>query len=131
MPPEIGTVSYSPAPPGLGGSNSMGAAPEARFSVQGTSVLEGMSRQTIDEIVGSGEELMLHAAELIQSFLSQAGFKSTVSVDQSAGAYVLKVQSSVSGELIRQIPSAEVLQVMRFLRNNTALEAGLLLNRQA
>jgi flagellar protein FlaG len=57
-------------------------------------------------------EMDLHqAAALIDQFLRNAGRELSFSVDDSTGIVVVSVRDPHSGELIRQMPSAEALRI--------------------
>ena len=57
-------------------------------------------------------EMDLHqAAALIDQFLRNAGRELSFSVDDSTGIVVVSVRDPRSGELIRQMPSAEALRI--------------------
>ncbi len=53
------------------------------------------------------------AVEQIQGYLRDSGKNLSVSFDDSADRYVTRVVSSDTGEVVRTIPSEEVLEVAR------------------
>lgn len=72
--------------------------------------------------------IMEGAAALITDFLAASGRKVSAGVDQVSGAMVVRVVNPESGELIRQIPSEEILGVLRYF-NTTA--KGVLVSQSA
>ncbi len=67
------------------------------------------------------------AVEQIQGYLRDSGKDLSVSFDDSAGRYVTKVVSSYTGEVVRTIPSEEVLEVARAINE----KLGGLINQRA
>ena len=67
------------------------------------------------------------AVEQIQGYLRDSGKNLSVSFDDSADRYVTKVVSSDTGEVIRSIPSEEVLEVARVINE----KLGGLINQRA
>ncbi len=53
------------------------------------------------------------AVEQIQNYLRESGKKLSVAFDDSADRYVTKVVNSDTGEVVRSIPSEEVLELAR------------------
>jgi flagellar protein FlaG len=51
------------------------------------------------------------AAEFIDRFLREAGRELSFSVDEVTGHTVVSVRDPATGQLIRQVPSAEVLRI--------------------
>ncbi len=67
------------------------------------------------------------AVEQIQGYLRDSGKNLSVSFDDSADRYVTRVVSSVTGEVVRTIPSEEVLEVARAINE----KLGGLINQRA
>ena len=67
------------------------------------------------------------AVEQIQGYLRNSGKNLSVSFDDSADRYVTKVVSSDTGEVVRTIPSEEVLEVARAINE----KLGGLVNQRA
>jgi flagellar protein FlaG len=67
------------------------------------------------------------AVEQIQGYLRDSGKNLSVSFDDSADRYVTKVVSSDTGEVVRTIPSEEVLAVARAINE----QLGGLVNQRA
>ena len=53
------------------------------------------------------------------------------SVDKSTGKFIVRVMDAETGELIRQIPAEEVLQVSASLGHNSKRQTGILLQGEA
>lgn len=67
------------------------------------------------------------AVEQIQGYLRESGKNLSVSFDDSADRYVTKVVNSDTGEVVRTIPSEEVLEVARAINE----KLGGLINQRA
>ncbi len=67
------------------------------------------------------------AIEQIQGYLRDSGKNLSVSFDDSADRYVTRVVSSYTGEVVRTIPSEEVLEVARAINE----KLGGLINERA
>jgi len=67
------------------------------------------------------------AVEQIQGYLKDSGKNLSVTFDESADRYVTKVVSSDTGEVVRTIPSEEVLEVARAINE----QLGGLINQRA
>ena len=67
------------------------------------------------------------AIEQIQGYLRDSGKNLSVSFDDSADRYVTRVVSSDTGEVVRTIPSEEVLEVARAINE----KLGGLINQRA
>lgn len=65
------------------------------------------------------------AAEQIQGFLSASGRNLNVYVDDVTGYYVARIVNPETGELVRQLPSDEMLRIAR----NIDAMRGLLVNQ--
>jgi len=70
---------------------------------------------------------LIKAIEQIQGYLKDSGKNLSVSFDDSADRYVTKVVSSDTGEVVRTIPSEEVLEVARAINE----KLGGLINQRA
>ncbi len=67
------------------------------------------------------------AVEQIQGYLKDSGKNLSVTFDDSADRYVTRVVSSDTGEVVRTIPSEEVLEVARAINE----KLGGLINQRA
>jgi flagellar protein FlaG len=72
-------------------------------------------------------DVLSKAVEQIQGYLRDSGKNLSVSFDDSADRYVTKVVNSDTGEVLRTIPSEEVLEVARAINE----KLGGLLNQRA
>lgn len=67
-------------------------------------------------------EVVAKAAEQLQSFVQSMGRNLSFSVDETSGYNVVRVVNPDTGELIRQLPSEELLKISRdFQRLNNVL----------
>ena len=67
-------------------------------------------------------EVVAKAAADLQTFVQSMGRNLSFSVDETTGYHVVRVVNPNTGELVRQLPSEELLKVARdFQRLNNAL----------
>lgn len=67
-------------------------------------------------------ETVAKAAEQIQQFVQSMGRNLNFSIDETSGYHVVRVINPDTGELVRQLPSEELLKISRdFQRLNNAL----------
>jgi flagellar protein FlaG len=67
-------------------------------------------------------EVVAKAAEQLQSFVQSMGRNLSFSVDETSGYNIVRVVNPDTGELIRQLPSEELLKISRdFQRLNNVL----------
>lgn len=68
------------------------------------------------------KEVVAKAAADLQNFVQSMGRNLNFSVDETTGYHVVRVVNPNTGELVRQLPSEELLKVARdFQRLNNAL----------
>lgn len=60
------------------------------------------------------------AARLLQEFLQESGQDMKFMVDKVTGKTIVRIYNRASGELVRQIPSEEVVRIAELLRRETA-----------
>lgn len=90
-----------------------------------------LGQSKVADLLGPGAEVrasMSGAAKLFSAYVAASGRNLSVSVDESAGAVVIKVVDSDSGDLIRQIPSEEILSLLRYFNEQGQ---GALLSQKA
>ncbi len=63
------------------------------------------------------------AARQLQEFLRQNGHNMEFSVDQATGVTIVRIYNSASGELVRQIPSEEIVRIAALLRADGARDS--------
>ena len=106
---------------------SVGTPPQA---LQTKSDAEVVSKVAAAEIKPSGvneasrptREVVAKAAADLQEFVKSMGRNLNISVDETTGYHVVRVVNPDTGELIRQLPSEELLKVARdFQRLNNVL----------
>jgi len=109
----------------------LNSAPQIQVSPQASrSDAEIVAKVAATEIKASGvneasqptREVVAKAAAQLQEFVSSMGRNLSFSVDQSTGYNVVRVVNPDTGELIRQLPSEELLKISRdFQRLNNVL----------
>jgi flagellar protein FlaG len=55
------------------------------------------------------------AARLLQEYLQQSGHDMKFAVDKATGMTIVRIYNSASGELVRQIPSEEIVRIAELL----------------
>jgi flagellar protein FlaG len=65
------------------------------------------------------------AAQLLQEFVQQSGRDVKFSVDGGSDRMVVRIFNRATGELVRQVPSEEVLRVAALLREDMADGSGI------
>jgi flagellar protein FlaG len=76
----------------------------------------------INEAAQPTREVVAKAAAQLQEFVSSMGRNLNFSIDETTGYNVVKVVNPDTGELIRQLPSEELLKISRdFQRLNNVL----------
>jgi len=63
------------------------------------------------------------AARLLQEYLQQNGHEMKFMVDKATGMTIVRIYNSASGELVRQVPSEEIVRIAALLRQETARSA--------
>ena len=76
----------------------------------------------INEVSQPTREAVAKAAADLQEFVQSMGRNLNFSVDETTGYHVVKVVNPSTGELVRQLPSEELLKIARdFQRLNNVL----------
>lgn len=77
---------------------------------------------SIDATSQPTRDVVAKAAADLQSFVQSMGRNLSFSVDETTGYHVVRVVNPNTGELVRQLPSEELLKISRdFQRLNNAL----------
>ena len=112
---------------------SSAAMPEARYvpqakpSVSDAEIVAKVAStvikpSSIDQTSQPTREVVAKAAADLQNFVQSMGRNLSFSVDETTGYHVVRVVNPNTGELVRQLPSEELLKVARdFQRLNNAL----------
>ena len=79
-----------------------------------------MQSQTVPATTGVNAAVRAAAAQ-IDSYLKSVGRELEFRVDEDTGMTVVTVRETASGDVIRQIPNEEVLQLARSLKPGSAL----------
>ena len=106
----------SASKPGLEESQTQDRRTVSRVNSESGSVTQEVNLSDLEKIVAQVQESLKPVESRIQ-----------LSVDQDLNRVVVKVVDSDSGELIRQLPPEDVLQVQRFLNE----QSGLILEEEA
>lgn len=76
----------------------------------------------VDQTSAPTRDVIAKAAEELQQFVQSMGRNLNFSIDETTGYHVVRVVNPDTGELIRQLPSEELLKVSReFARLNNVL----------
>jgi flagellar protein FlaG len=76
----------------------------------------------VDATSQPSREVVAKAAADIQQFVQSMGRNLSFSVDEASGYHVVRVVNPNTGELVRQLPSEELLKIARdFQRLNNVL----------
>lgn len=89
---------------------SVGLAPEATKAA----TIE-YKPSTVDQTSLPARIAVEKAAQAIQDFVQSTGRNLNFSVDPSSGYHVIRVTNSETGELVRQMPSPELLKISQNL----------------
>ena len=77
---------------------------------------------SVNETSAPTREVVAKAAQQIQSFVQSMGRNLNFSVDSTTGYHVVRVTNPDTGEMIRQLPSEELLRIAQsFAQINSAL----------
>jgi flagellar protein FlaG len=77
---------------------------------------------SVNETSAPTREVVAKAAQQIQSFVQSMGRNLNFSVDSTTGYHVVRVTNPDTGEIIRQLPSEELLRIAQsFAQINSAL----------
>ena len=81
------------------------------------------SQSALDEkrLHGQGESIMAKAVQDIQERLDSMGTKLGIELNKDPDAIVVQVKDKESGEVIRQFPPKELLQLQKKLKELTGL----------
>ena len=107
------SVSASPGPALSVKSDAQAVATVAATPIKPSGVVEASQ---------PSREVVAKAAEQLQNFVQSMGRNLSFSVDEVSGYNVVRVVNPDTGELIRQLPSEELLKISRdFQRLNNVL----------
>lgn len=119
---DVGSIKNSLNPALAGG----GKAPAASESKQVTGAVEASgeeqaSRAAATEQTAASRDQVESAVSTIQEFVQSVRRNINFSVEDTSGRVVVKVTDSNSGDIIRQIPSEEALQLAESLEEVRSL----------
>jgi flagellar protein FlaG len=118
---------YNSAASSAGAMQSVSQAPQALQTKSDAEVVAQVATTQIkpsgiNEVSQPAREAVAKAAADLQEFVKSMGRNLNFSVDEATGYHVVKVVNPDTGELIRQLPSEELLKISRdFQRLNNVL----------
>ncbi len=104
--------------------NSVAGQKIARSDAEVVSTVASMEIKpsSVNETSAPTREVVAKAAQQIQSFVQSMGRNLNFSVDSTTGYHVVRVTNPDTGEIIRQLPSEELLRIAQsFAQINSAL----------
>ena len=106
--------------------SSKASAPQQSFKSDAQVVAQVASTEIkssgVNEAAQPTREVVAKAAAKLQEFVNSMGRNLNFSVDETTGYNVVRVVNPDTGELIRQLPSEELLKISRdFQRLNNVL----------
>ena len=129
---ERKAVRNESAPSGLLESSEPGSVLSASRSINASQDLADNGSSN-DETLNSNSVNIEAAVEEINSFVQSQNRQLSFSVDENSQRSVVRVTDSESGDVIRQIPSEEVLRLserIRDLQSDVGAAVGVLFNRE-
>ena len=118
---------YNSAASSAGAMQSVSQAPQALNTKSDAEVVAQVATteikpSSVNETSQPAREAVAKAAADLQEFVKSMGRNLNFSVDETTGYHVVKVINPDTGELIRQLPSEELLKISRdFQRLNNVL----------
>jgi len=104
------------------GANTAIQQPKSDAQVVSQAASTVIKPSSVDSTSQPTREVVAKAAADIQQFVQSMGRNLSFSVDESTGYHVVKVVNPNTGELVRQLPSEELLKISRdFQRLNNVL----------
>ena len=98
-----------------------GVGAKVALDVVATKSVDSLTQsQTVPATTGVNAAVRAAAAQ-IDSYLKSVGRELEFRVDEDTGMTVVTVRETASGDVIRQIPNEEVLQLARSLKPGSAL----------
>ena len=125
---QVAALNTSPSA-GMAILQSTGSAPErvaqpVRTDAEVVAVAASaeIRPSSVNETSQPTREVVAKAAQQIQSFVQSMGRNLNFSIDETTGYHVVKVVNPSTGELVRQLPSEELLKIAKdFQRLNNVL----------
>jgi len=118
---------YNSAASSAGAMQTVSQAPQALNTKSDAEVVAQVATteikpSSVNETSQPAREAVAKAAADLQEFVKSMGRNLNFSVDETTGYHVVKVVNPDTGELIRQLPSEELLKISRdFQRLNNVL----------
>ena len=92
-------------------SESTAAVPQAVHQEAAASAKEPQAAPVVQKV----QETVAAVARQIESYLRSVGRQVQISIDSESGETIISVRDANTGDLIRQIPSAEALRLSQSL----------------
>ena len=127
---QVAAINNSPASTGPGVMSTAASVPDRVVTKQVRSDAEvvaaaastGFKPSNVAESSAPTREVVAKAAQQIQSFVSSMGRNLDFSVDSTTGYHVVRVTNPETGEVIRQLPTEELIRIAQsFEQLNAAL----------
>jgi len=107
-------LSYPPAQPAVSTTDKPAEKPSAQ-STQPVAASKGSNSDNADN--SDSPDKLKMAVQEIEKFVQSVKRNLEFSIDETSGKVIVKVIASESGEVIRQIPSAEAMKLAESLHN--------------
>jgi flagellar protein FlaG len=75
----------------------------------------------VNQVTQPSRETVARAAEQMQKFVSTMGRNLNFSIDGETGHHIVRVTNPATGEVVRQLPSEEMLRIAHSLTQISAL----------
>ena len=75
----------------------------------------------VNQVMQPSRETVARAAEQMQKFVSTMGRNLSFSIDGTTGHHIVRVTNPATGEVVRQLPSEEMLRIAHSLTQISAL----------
>ena len=119
------SVMPSPTPPVASNAPKVNIPSDAE--VVSRVVSTQIKPSNVSEMMQSTQAVIEKAAQQLESFVHSMGRSINISVDGNTGYHIVTVTNEETGEVIRQMPSPELLKIAQSLPKYD----GLFLNRKA
>ena len=96
------------------------AAEMRQKTAQSGNTAPALSAQDVPQPIERGD--LLSAVSEVASHFAVANTSLSISVDDQSGSTIIKVTDAETDEVIRQIPPEQIVNLARFLRENSGVE---------
>jgi flagellar protein FlaG len=113
-----------PAQPGrqesAGGGGNPLPAPAAESNTGAAAAAAAAASSSRNDGTAALTAAQRRVQQHVQTFIAEHDQEAHFSVDQSTGMTIVQIVNRASGELVRQIPTEEVVRIAQFLNAQTA-----------